>query len=550
MHASTGEYRCCSELVWIDLQQIASHRAGAGEALTGNDSEAVWCATVDEVWIRHAAAVAKIGIVAIDAVDQHAGVATHRIDIGQIDVREIAAASPVPRVEDLARAKREPAYGPPADTDRCAPTTAAYKRDQRRCIDRAPQAWPGDPAPGMVDVGPATIVEGRVPPRQGVDPAPAPRRDEHPTTVAVWCPAGRYIVRKPHGSVIVLGLPIAVPVQILITDHVFGNVLGGSGLRIALIALAAPSVEGVAAAEVGNHQIVERGVAEIVAVAGCHVVPGVVLAVHDGTPVEHRDPGRLAIATDVDPERAGLIDHQRKRRRVDFDTLTLVKLTCCEIECALGQFDLRQLIVQRKKAEARVGAQAHGAAAELQFCAGVLASGQAITRGHWAVDGCADPVFRAGRQNAEVAGDIGQARRPAWWVAAMVSGGRWRLGHTSCRAKQPCRHHSPVAATWSKSLGKCAHGVLQTIGATGSTDRTHGPVQQPDSEGMTIRGSPNYARGSVRADWVALSGAVAGSAGRHLRFMHCSVVGVLRARSSRALPGGGHSTATRATMRS
>lgn len=62
-------------------------------------------------------------------------------------------------------------------------------------------------------------------------------------SIAVRRPSGVHAIRKPHISVIGHVAPIAVIVQVVITDDVSGYVAGGFGALFAIVAGAAPIIE-------------------------------------------------------------------------------------------------------------------------------------------------------------------------------------------------------------------------------------------------------------------------------------------------------------------
>ncbi len=417
------DQRCSGEPARVDPHQVALHVPTACKCVARYGSEAAWRVAIGVMVAarRRAVAIAVVVIVDVGAMVMSATIA----HVPDVDVGVAATAAAVPRVVDFARAKREPAHRAAADADR--PATAADKRDQRRRVDRAHAARSRYPAPAAVGVGPAAVVVRRKAPRRIVHPGPAPRRDIRPVTIAIRRPVGRHLGGVPHCAVVAGVLPVAVLIQILIADHVVRHVLGTVRLHIAMIAFARPCIERIAAADIADRHCGETGIDEAVAAAWVDRALRIVFAIHGGAAIERSDLGAAAVVVDVHPECAGPIDDQRHGRRVDFVTLARIEMAHGDVERALGQFDLGQLVIQIEQAEVGLAIHAQGSAAQLQFGAGIAAGGQPVAAGQWTVDAGVAPVLCAGRQETEIAGDIRQPCHLARWVGAVIGGGL-RLG--------------------------------------------------------------------------------------------------------------------------
>ena len=152
-------------------------------------------------------------------------------------------------------------------------------------------------------------------------------------------------------------------------------------------------------------------------------------------------------------------DHQGHGRRIDLVALALIELAHGEVERALGQFDLGQLIVQAEQAQVGAVGDAQRAAAQLQFGTATLAGGKTVTGRQRAVDVGVAPVGRAGWQEAQVAGHIRQPCHPARWIGAVVVDSL-RLGQSDGHAQQHDRQRSPAATHGSKDFGKHMHTMF------------------------------------------------------------------------------------------
>src|SRR5205085_5826994 len=84
-----------------------------------------------------------------------------------------AAPAAPPGEAGLAPAERRPADRAEPDRDRNATPAAAVPADQRRRVNRRGDDRTRRPAPVIVGIDPATVVERRPPPRRVVHPGPA-----------------------------------------------------------------------------------------------------------------------------------------------------------------------------------------------------------------------------------------------------------------------------------------------------------------------------------------------------------------------------------------
>ena len=186
-------HRCPRQLALVQLQTRHVDRAGIDEGVT-----------------RHCGHGILTGAVLVAVVDRPAGriVVVDVGDVGVVDdcgvahvhVGEVVARRLVPGHVNLTRTKWEPANRAAAG-DADAPVAAAHKGDQRRCIDRTHVAWARHPAPAVVDVCPAAIMERCKAPGSTVNPGPAPWVDPGPAAAAVRCPACVHARREPDVAV-------------------------------------------------------------------------------------------------------------------------------------------------------------------------------------------------------------------------------------------------------------------------------------------------------------------------------------------------------------
>src|ERR1700756_4578849 len=86
-------------------------------------------------------------------------------------------------------------------------------------------------------------MEWRKPPRLVIHPCVSPRFDVGPVAVVIGGPIRIGGTRKPHGAVFRGGTPLAVIVEIVITDDVGGNVLRGPGISPRGLARGSPVIK-------------------------------------------------------------------------------------------------------------------------------------------------------------------------------------------------------------------------------------------------------------------------------------------------------------------
>src|ERR1700682_3247333 len=103
--------------------------------------------------------------------------------------------------------------------------TPTDKSHQRRCIYSLRIDRPRHPAPRSMEVGPATVVSYRKPPRRVIDPGPTPRRDPRPVPIMIGRPPRRN-ARYPNIPVLHIGTPGAEIIQVLVTNKIRWNITG------------------------------------------------------------------------------------------------------------------------------------------------------------------------------------------------------------------------------------------------------------------------------------------------------------------------------------
>ena len=168
---------------------------------------------------------------------RHDGATIYVVDIGDVDVSDIDIRNPrvshvhladvtlryvIRGVVHFSRAEREPAdqtTAASANRDTRAESSTTNESDQRGCIVHTRRNRARVPAPSVVGISPASIVERREAPVFIIHPAPAIGFDPGPTAVVIWRPTRRY-ARRPYRAVFRRFAPIAIGVQIFVAHHV------------------------------------------------------------------------------------------------------------------------------------------------------------------------------------------------------------------------------------------------------------------------------------------------------------------------------------------
>src|ERR1019366_1801251 len=223
-----------------------------------------------------------------------------------------------PTIEGIERftpAQREPAkadaYAPaPAPSEAGSEAGASDPAHQgRRVIGVPVSEGSGSPAPSAVPVDPASIVERRKSPGSIIHPSPSPRFDPRPVTVAVGRPARLHRSGYPDRAIHGRGLPDAVRVEVLVTDHTRRNIARRQRTIQPFVAHLRPVVETIASRRTIGSVLQRIGSAESDLQTGVDpyrrpIARGLAIAAPNG------DPRLVLSRIDVETIDAGL--HQRE----------------------------------------------------------------------------------------------------------------------------------------------------------------------------------------------------------------------------------------------
>ena len=173
-------------------------------------------------------------------------------DVGDVDVADIGGVAGIARPVHLARRQRKPADRRPRSRRLGDPGRGqSDKGDECGRIDRLRDVAARDPAPAVVDIGPASIMKRSEAPRLLVDPGPAPRRNPYPAAVAIGRPIRRRLARIPHLAILRAALPVAVGIEVGIAGHLRRDIVRRGEAIFLVVVRGAPLDEGVGAGALG-----------------------------------------------------------------------------------------------------------------------------------------------------------------------------------------------------------------------------------------------------------------------------------------------------------
>src|SRR5262249_60410078 len=117
---------------------------------------------------------------------------------------------------------------------------------------------------------------------------------------------------------------------------------------------------------------------------------------------------------DVDTVVAGMVDRERRLRRVDLDDLMLVEAADIDRHVSAGDLELQKVGFLVGQAQLRVAPGPHERAGSyLQLDIALMGRVELVTRSQRDVDPCRGPVLRTGPPERDFAIDVAQTWRGA-----------------------------------------------------------------------------------------------------------------------------------------
>ena len=115
---------------------------------------------------------------------------------------------------------------------------------------------------------------------------------------------------------------------------------------------------------------------------------------------------------------------------VNFETIVVTQVPHTQKELALGEADLREVVVQAEEAKARLRTHSQDGVIQMQFGASVGIGPQVISGGERPVDHRGTPIVRAGRLHGNISSDVIQIRHTRRRVLCVR--GQHEQGGKSC----------------------------------------------------------------------------------------------------------------------
>ncbi len=131
----------------------------------------------------------------------------------------------------------------PSDIPAEATRPSTDEDNQRGRVNRLHCDRPGHPAPASPDTHPASVMKWRIAPGRVINPRPSPGSNPIPVARMIRRPPGRHLVGKPDVAVVRIVAPVALIIQVVITDHIARHVLCGTRKIITVIAILGPVIE-------------------------------------------------------------------------------------------------------------------------------------------------------------------------------------------------------------------------------------------------------------------------------------------------------------------
>ena len=300
-----------------------------------------------------------------------------------VDLADVGHVLGVMRRIALPRRERIPTYRRrAADRERCRESRAAVEAHQRRRIHGARNVGARAPAPAAADLHPTSVVERCEAPRCVVDPRVAPGRDIRPATIAIGHPIGLHVrSRVPHGSVVRVGRPATVGIEIFITGHPGRHIARCLAVAKARLARHHPVIErhryGCGRSKSGLRIGIRRIACCAQSAAGVDEYR-TIRRLHAGLPREYRH--AAAILERVDPIAARLQQREVATRRCDVVFVVRVEAMDAHRHAAAHDIGIEGVVVELLDVDLRARVHRERGRADTDFGAAGLAHEHRVAR--------------------------------------------------------------------------------------------------------------------------------------------------------------------------
>ena len=253
-------------------------------------------------------------------------------------------------------------------------------------------------------------MEGCIAPGFVFHPRPAPRVAIDPVAVVIRLPVHGHAARIPHRTVVGVGLPAAIGVQVRRASHILAHVLIRRRIDNLPVALLRPQVQVVGAANLqplrrhrihaGQFQGLHR-IHRLVKVARCGHVGSASVVGKDGR----------RVGKDVDAHVARLLKADVAVRRAQVELLVLPQPKRAQMHRTLRHAEADALVGSVDKTDVGIGADAQIGLANLDLGASVGVGVDAVARAQREVGISLAPLVGAHRLHGNLPGDRGDTRR-------------------------------------------------------------------------------------------------------------------------------------------
>src|ERR1700722_4214133 len=294
----------------------------------------------------------------------------------------------------------------------------------------------------------------RVAPGTVVDPSPSPRGDPIPVSFVIWSPAGVDVVGKPYVAVGGIVSPVAVVVEVVISDFVMRQILRRTRVVVPVVAGFGPAIELIGPAELFYIRIQRVGAAEGATLPAMQCVR---LSITGGLAFAFADcdDGVRFVFACVQAIMSRLHRGERKVRCIDFEIVVVVQSTHGDAERTGGQLDLNGIVVQAEEGKSCHRRQANDGGSELDFYPRVAVSPEFIAGRHGTVGHGTNPIFFSRRLEGNRTFHIAEASDPAGGIFLILIlsryviwqnyGGEGKREHRAAPSKLlPCCSHSQL----------------------------------------------------------------------------------------------------------
>jgi hypothetical protein len=165
---------------------------------------------------------------------------------------------------------------------------------------------------------------------------------------------------------------------------------------LAIVANAAPVVEAVEVGRTGGLML-ERSASRKGRLMAGTQFHARALAIGFAFPFPNRDRSDVSIGIDVKAIVARFENREGLVGRIDFVSLTSEQMADVQIEGALVEFDLHDIVANVRESKAGLGVHAEGGTSEVQLGTRYFVGPHAVGGGKRAVDYCGDPIVNPAR---------------------------------------------------------------------------------------------------------------------------------------------------------